>query len=554
MIFRDNAPYSEAFGDIYFNPTHGLAETEYVFLKANRLEERFIEKKRFVIGELGFGTGLNFLATLKLWQDLPHPKAELHYFSIEKHPLTLAELQQAHALFPKLAPQAKLLQSQYPPILPGFHIVRVSTWVTLYLLIGDVAEKLPELEGPIDAWFLDGFAPKHNPDMWSPFVLETLAKRSDLNTTLSTFSAAGTLRKNLEQIGFQVHKIKGFGIKKEMITACFTNSYISPIRPWLARPASLSGKKIAILGAGLSGLMNAFQLQSIGFEVELFEQENSFPNLQCQNPAMLLRPYFSPNLNFFDQHFTQGFIGMRRFIKEHIPEAIIAEKEWECAVSPAISAAALSQNLTIHLGARVDALSLKQNFDAVIIATGQFLDFGKPTPGQVNIAKGATDILTYQGGYCLPDGKGNIVYGSSFRHAPSLEVLNKDSEYNIENLANASLELAQSITPSSAFVGMRYTTPDHLPIVGGLPLHNEWLETYDRLRFGDKRPHYPACPYDSGIFLTLAHGSKGLSSSYMASTIIVALIAGRPLPISLGLWNALHPARFWLRNLIRCGA
>lgn len=337
----------------------------------------------------------------------------------------------------------------------------------------------------------------------------------------------------------------------------------SLIKPWFAKPhffhPRLRGNDrstIAIIGAGLAGLMNAFQLKQAGFEVEVFDEAKSLPNHQCQNPAMLLRPYLSPDLNSLDQYYTPGFLGMRRFIQEHVPQALIIDSDLQCVVDPNILANFLLQGLRIHLGQTVDPFELKKRFDAVVIATGQFLDFGDPTPGQISIIKEDEHskdlpILTYQG-YCIPDGKGHRIFGSSFRHdGVSLEAREADHLQNLNYLEKAYPELAAKLgkLPYESFVGMRFTARDHLPIVGGLPIKEKWLKDFDRMRFGDVRVKYPDAAYYDGIYVSLAHGSKGLSSSFMASKIILALLTDSPLPIGLSLWNAIHPARFWLRTL-----
>ena len=377
-----------------------------------------------------------------------------------------------------------------------------------------------------------------------------------------------------------------------LITTTLSKPPHTEIAPWFGKPmachsqSSKQNTRIAVIGCGLAGLMSAYHLQEAGFQVELFDEANKLPNRQCQNPAMILRPYLSPDLNFFDQYYTAGFLGMQRFILQHIPSAIIStgmqdflvnEKKQTKAiqlaqkrdindfnhltliVNPEAITTFLLQQFAgkVHLGTQQDPLLLKQQFDTVIIATGSHSEFGIPKPGQVSIfpenrLSANQQALSYQG-YCLPTGKGQRILGSSFRSDTSLEVRQQDHLQNLACLAKADAKLAKAfeadLTKVDAFVGMRYTTLDHLPVIGGFPIQAEWLKAYERLRHGDRRPAYPPCPYYDGLYLNLAHGSKGLSSSFMASQILTALLTGRPLPIGVKLWEAIHPARFWLRNL-----
>ena len=325
------------------------------------------------------------------------------------------------------------------------------------------------------------------------------------------------------------------------------------IAPWFARPEFIAPKAIAVIGSGLAGLMNAYQLKRAGFHVEIFEAGQTLPNPQCLNPAMVLRPYASPDHNFFDQYYTPGFAGMREFLQTHVPSALIHTEADLAVVDPHQLSQFLAQDLIIHFNQSRTWAELKSQFDAVIIATGIFGNMGESLPGQVSIAQMAQPglALHYDGGYCLGDAKGQLIFGASFRHDGSLDEREQDHQQNLANLAKAAPELARAINPTDlqAFVGMRYTTKDHLPIIGGLPIEAQWLTDYDRMRFGDRRPKYPNCPYHPGVYVNLAHGSKGLSSSFMGSKIITALLTGEPLPIGNKLWEALHPARFWLRTL-----
>ena len=165
-------PHSRLFDDVYFSDKSGLEETRYVFIEQNALRERFAALPthgHFVVGETGFGTGLNFLCTWQLFEETAHPDARLHFVSVEKYPLTREDLQRALSLWPELAPYSEPLLASYFAIHPGFQTLSLANGrVTLTLLIGDVLEQLPQLDARIDAWFLDGFAPAKNPAMWTP--------------------------------------------------------------------------------------------------------------------------------------------------------------------------------------------------------------------------------------------------------------------------------------------------------------------------------------------------------------------------------------------------
>ena len=83
LNWNDGVPWSERFEDIYFSRSDGLAESRYVFLQGNRVSERWQKKSIFHIGEAGFGTGLNFLATWQLWQETRTQNSWLYFESIE---------------------------------------------------------------------------------------------------------------------------------------------------------------------------------------------------------------------------------------------------------------------------------------------------------------------------------------------------------------------------------------------------------------------------------------------------------------------------------------
>jgi len=217
LDWRDGQPYSRLFGDIYFSRDSGLEETRHVFLRHNRLQERWQalgDAAMFTVAETGFGTGLNFLCAWQLWREVAAPNARLHFVSTEKHPLTQEELAQTLALWPELAELAGHLLAQYRA--PGPMLFNDGQ-VALTLLLGDARETLAQLPGKVDAWFLDGFAPAKNPELWQPDLFQTMAGLSAPGATFATYTCAGAVKRGLAAVGFQVEKVPGFGSKREML-------------------------------------------------------------------------------------------------------------------------------------------------------------------------------------------------------------------------------------------------------------------------------------------------------------------------------------------------
>lgn len=192
LDWLDGQPVSVAFGDVYFSRSSGLEETRHVFLRHNQLAERFAALPpdgQFSIGETGFGTGLNFLCAWQHFLQHAPATARLHFISAEKYPLTAQDLSQALALWPELASQAQQLLRQYDVLSHGWHrFVLEGGRILLTLLVGDVLEVLPQLDARIDAWFLDGFAPSKNPDMWQAELFQIIARLSAPGATFATFT------------------------------------------------------------------------------------------------------------------------------------------------------------------------------------------------------------------------------------------------------------------------------------------------------------------------------------------------------------------------------
>ncbi|WP_299442886.1 FAD-dependent 5-carboxymethylaminomethyl-2-thiouridine(34) oxidoreductase MnmC [uncultured Rhodospira sp.] len=239
----DGAPESLDFGDLYAAPADAVAEVRHVILDGIGAPEIWRRPGPFVMGETGFGTGLNLLVTWDLWRRTAPPDARLHWLSVEGWPMTRDEAARALARFPALSDLADRLLDAWPPAIPGLHVRALDARVTLTLAFGEASQALPALTGPVDAWALDGFAPARNPAMWSPDVLAQVARLGRPGARLATYTAASPVRRGLEAVGATVERAPGFAGKRECLRATVRGA------PAAARPA----RRIAVVGAGIAG-------------------------------------------------------------------------------------------------------------------------------------------------------------------------------------------------------------------------------------------------------------------------------------------------------------
>jgi len=271
ILSAEGTPYSPRYDDVYHSTEGGLAQAHHVFLGGNDLPRAWGGREQFVIVETGFGQGLNFLATWQAWRNDPQRCRRLHFVSIEKHPFTRDGLAQLHAGLADLLPLAVQLQAAWPEALPGLHRLAFEGGsVTLTLALGDVEAVLPRLAAGADAFYLDGFSPSRNADMWSPAVFRGLARLARPGATLATYTAAGFVRRGLREVGFEVSKAPGFGGKRDMTVAHFRPAWKSrrhapsPAADWPERHA-------IVIGAGLAGCAVTERLAARGWRVTLFD-------------------------------------------------------------------------------------------------------------------------------------------------------------------------------------------------------------------------------------------------------------------------------------------
>lgn len=418
-------PVSEVFGDVYYSLADGLAESRYVFLQQNHLPERFAAlfeqylqsldtgsntkattdststskiSNSFTIAELGFGTGLNILATWQLWQQtkktlysqhrqqdasksqLGYQLPRLHLMSTEKHPLTLEDLTRSLQSWQEndstLTPLITRLLALYPTLVSGCHRLHLEQDVTLDLWLGDATESLQRLAGSnyntsneaqIDAWYLDGFAPSCNESLWAEQIFEQVQRLSNVGTTAATFSCAGVVKRGLESAGFEIKKVKGFGRKREMLTAKkvqVTASADEEADNFAINCNEHSKKerykKIAIIGAGVSGLMAAWSLAQRGLQITLIDQTAPLAGASG-NPRALLAPKMTPIAHVAEHLHSIGYLYSQRLYRQ-------LDKQSELLFDSAKTAIDLNRPSQIFKGTGTLDLLVKSNVGVAQIA------------------------------------------------------------------------------------------------------------------------------------------------------------------------------------------
>ncbi|MGM1051714.1 MAG: bifunctional tRNA (5-methylaminomethyl-2-thiouridine)(34)-methyltransferase MnmD/FAD-dependent 5-carboxymethylaminomethyl-2-thiouridine(34) oxidoreductase MnmC [Pseudomonadota bacterium] len=642
----EEAPRSADFDDVYFSRHDGRAETEHVFLGGNRLPERFAswqEMRPFVIGESGFGTGLNMLCAWACFDVHAPAEARLHLVSTEKFPLCREDLARALAIWPDLAHRAQALLAQWPEPVAGVHRLWLDPRVTLDLHFGDAAERLVLLDGRIDAWFLDGFAPSKNPEMWQPKLFEAMAARSRPGATFATYTCAGSVKRGLKAAGFAWRKVPGFGRKREMLTGEIADPPTDSRRraaPWFTLPAPRPVRHVAVIGGGLAGASAAAALARRGVTVTLIDRFDraSLGETHLQG-ALYVKLAVDTNrqsrtylagllhsrrwLETFDpeQHLWRpsGVLQLAlsekeqarqaRFLANHpLPESVVRRLDAEAAsavagievpgpaldypcaawVRPlalctrlaATSGVAFRQGEVTALDGNADGwrLSLADGevlgADQVVIAGASeaagFIQTAalplQPVRGQVSqlaLPEGVPTLgrVVCAGGYVPPAADGVLNFGATFApgetdpaereadHTANLAELARGLPAFVEALRAAGADL----TPArlTGRVGVRAASPDKSPYAGPVPDAKAWREDYAVLARDATRVPDVTGRHHEGLWISAAHGSRGLASAPLCAELLASMICAEPLPLEQPLVDHLHPGRRLIRDLIQ---
>jgi tRNA 5-methylaminomethyl-2-thiouridine biosynthesis bifunctional protein len=612
LDWRDGQPVSRVFADVYFSRACGIEETQHVFLRTNRLAERFATLPphgRFVIGETGFGTGLNFLCAWRLFDQVAPPGARLHYVSAELYPLSRAELGEALALWPALSAWRQPLLAQYGPLAPGWHrLLFGGGRVCLTLLIGDARRTLGALDARVDAWFLDGFAPAKNPQLWEPGVLREVAAHSQPGATFGTYTAAGAVRRTLEEVGFRVEKVRGYGPKRDMLRGEFAGTAS------LRAPAARYARRATVIGGGLAGTAAAHSLAMRGWAVTLLERHPELAAEASGNPQGVLYARLSPAATPLSQLVLAGYQHTLRVLRALLPcdgqawsdapilqlahdeqerrrqarlpalglpgELLrpVGQEEASALAGIALPSGgllfpgggwvhppALCHAQTAHTGITLalhrqplrlvhepsecvwkafdEQTCLAQSSIVVVAGAADSTRFEplralplRSVRGQVTFlpataASRSLRAVLCAETYAAPARGGMHTAGATFSHEEHADARAEDNADNLSALARLAPGLHAALGGATldparlqGRAALRCVSPDYLPIVGAMP---------DSA--GQPLP---------GLFVSTAHGSRGLITAPLAGEVLAALVEDEPAPLPHALMSAIAPARF----------
>jgi tRNA 5-methylaminomethyl-2-thiouridine biosynthesis bifunctional protein len=645
------SPRSLKFDDIYYSAESGLEESRYVFLGGSNLENAWRGREHFSIAETGFGTGLNFLATWLAWSRQADSCGRLHYLAFEKHPLRRDDLERALSAWPQLRALALQLVSNYPAALPGRHRIDFEQGrIVLDLVFDDAQSSLQALEAEpatrMDCWYLDGFAPSRNPAMWQAPLYRAMAKISRQGARFATFTAAGQVRRDLEEAGFKVEKLSGYGSKREMLRGYYAGP--EPERNFMANPWHIApplepnpgpGKQTAmVLGAGLAGATVARALARRGWSVHLLERGGIADAASGNRQGVLYTrvSHRDSELNSFALH---SFAYAGRYYRDLISQGMLREgrdgelcgalhlRELPDAKDPLHATIASLEDLVlpldagqaseysglpgcppglfypaagwmrpasvcrallhhpsievsedcavhklVHEGGAWLALDAQgneiQRAPVAIVAMGSGssqlpqLDWLplQNIRGQVTHlpSRGALEGLRTaicHDGYIAPALDGFHCIGATF-HIDDPETAERAADHadNLDKLQSAlpALELPEfALEQLQGRVGWRCASPDYLPMAGPVPDYAAFIEDYSALRKNARR-HIDTSPsYLPGLYLSTAHGSRGLTSTPLAAELVAAQVSEQAWPLDNTLCRALSPARFIIRDLAR---
>ncbi|MGI9325722.1 MAG: tRNA (5-methylaminomethyl-2-thiouridine)(34)-methyltransferase MnmD [Pseudomonadales bacterium] len=591
LIWQDQQPFATAFNDIY-HAKDGAAESNRVFIEPAAIPNRWQQQADFTVAEIGFGTGLNLVALLERWQRAPGTR--LHYIAFEQFPLSENDWAKVCSTRSALHSPYALLQQRYPPAVSGWHQRSLGNGsVMLSLYWGDAAAGLADLHDrlalPVDAWWLDGFAPDRNPQLWTAALFAQLADLSAAGASVTTFTAAGRVRRRLAAVGFSMRRVDQRPHKRESLAGNLDPAHQA--RGLCRDPSRAQTRKLArsmpiqIVGAGVAGASLARGLAEAGCQIQVFDAghapvgASALPAavlhsrlLSDGSPSAALRIhgqlYASARLKDWPQWQPSGVLQCasnpaQAQKLERISEQFTSTGDW-CqpltasetkqhtanwingvqgpglwfADSGALAPEVLIRWLLNHSNIDVrwqqpladerawEGIRIYANGTGIFsIAAARFLELSQ-LGGQLEIVAATTPTTPLVGaGYVVP----TTVQNSSQM------LLGGNYEYQPWSPQHATAHNLAKVQQPLRWLGrvraVRVTSSDRIPVAGAL------LDSAQQ-RIGNR-------------LVSVGHGSLGMTSSHLCAALLSSQLRGSAPPVTRELEQALAPARFRQRQARR---
>lgn len=583
-ILKNDEIFSLDFDDFYYNIKEPLKERNGIYID-NAFSNAF---NKLTILELGFGLGLNFFLSAKRAIDLG---IKLHYVAIENYYQSIDDIRYFCNKF-GIELNNNFI-NDYPPCKDGIYRIEFDN-ITLDLVFKDIEVALDDLDFKADVVYADGFSPKKNQEMFSKETLNKLTKLLKPKAKLLSYSSNSSFKSSLKSLGFNIHSIN-LGIKRESVLAIYEKDNITEdINGYFYKP-NIKAKNIAIIGGGVAGATIAYELSKFDYNISVFEKHNTLANegsgnkiglltALIQNPASLLGEFsefsfwhssklykkLGYELNGVLEHAFNDELKQRFAMQKSNPlfklhnDFIFLKDGGALEPYKVVPHIFSLSNATIFLNHELLSyetladkviLNFKDkslSYDIVIFATGAnnfFANLQLSTMrGQVTWLKADLKLKhpVSSKAYLTTAKDGIMVLGATYDRnliAPANPIYD---EINIKNYKSVfSKDLSHLIIGNR--VGYRCYSSDRFAIVGMIHDDEIYTNLYKSLQFTKHKPQ--SLLPQSRVFLSTAHGSRGLASAYVSARLISSYLNDIPSSMFKRYEHALNPARFIIRKL-----
>lgn len=606
MKFVNNALFSTKFDDIYFDMDDPINEREFVYAGALNL----IQKPNLVVAEAGFGVGLNFFVTAKKALNLGK---SLHFISCEKYPLCKDDLKKIMTKFNEFSDIFDKFIDQYEIIPNALVRIKISQNIILDLFFGDILDFFDQSDFRADIWYLDGFAPSKNPDMWSDEVFAKLGEFCHKGSIIRTYSVASKVKSALQNNGFYYEKLQGNAKKKQILQAICQNPKPKNYKNlWFKQPNLITPKQILVIGGGISGLSTAYQLQNLNFEVILCEANDSVAMSGSSNKTGLLAPLITkPNVKLGLMHLSAFLLARNFYFNSEFSEFCDFSGAWHYAcdkksferfkaansdilpffddfspypasfipkavqIRPKELCKAISSKLQVRLNHKFKHFIRKNDkyfvsfengkileADLIIFALGDgskelFKKLFNDEFIRLSNVRGQTTLIEPSLDLKSPFSARAYVcktYDDTQLIGSTFDRQNDDLSPLISddelNLANLS-EFLGDKKPKiiGSNTAFRCYSGDRFPIIGAIYNHIEFAKNYKSLLWTKHHQNQPKPVYYPNLLINSAHGAHGLASAIFGAEIICDMLLNRQICTSLDILDELNSSRFLIRLL-----